>query len=76
MKIHCTTCEYEGKHKNYTKGSLMIEIALWLLFIFPGVIYTIWRNTSGKYKGCPDCKSESVVELKRWNKRQLMKEGA
>jgi len=48
----CKSCGYLGKAKTVTKGSLGIEIVLWLFFIFPGVIYSIWRLSS-KHKACP-----------------------
>jgi len=68
-EIHCTTCNFEGNAKTIHKGSLAVEIALWLCFLAPGFIYTIWRMTAGKYSGCPQCKSERVVDLKKWNER-------
>jgi len=61
MNIKCPNCEYEGQHKNITKGSFIIELGLWLVFLFPGIIYSIWRLTS-KYKGCPKCEYKYVVK--------------
>ncbi len=56
----CTNCGYMGKAKTITRGSLGIEIALWLLFLFPGFIYTLWRFTS-KFKGCSKCNKDSLI---------------
>ncbi|MBU1692307.1 MAG: hypothetical protein KJ958_05570 [Gammaproteobacteria bacterium] len=42
LKI-CTDCFDVGFGSTRTKGSLGIEIILWLIFIVPGLIYTIWR---------------------------------
>lgn len=56
----CTTCGYVGNIKIITKGSLLIEIVLWLFLIFPGLIYSIWRQTT-KYNACPKCKNPSMI---------------
>lgn len=56
----CTTCGYRGYPKTATRGSLLMEIALWFLFIIPGILYTLWRNVS-KYKACPKCKNPSMI---------------
>jgi len=56
----CTTCGYVGSPKRITKGSILIEIALWLFFVVPGLIYSIWRLTT-KYDACPKCKNASMI---------------
>jgi hypothetical protein len=38
------------------------EFCLWLLFLFPGVIYSFWRMLN-RYKGCPVCGSRRLVPL-------------
>ena len=62
MKIKCPNCQYEGKGKKYTKGSTLIELVLWLMFIVPGFIYSLWRISS-KYVGCPQCGNNHVVKM-------------
>jgi len=62
MKIHCTNCGYEGEIQNFIKGSIITELFLYLMFLLPGIIYSIWRLSS-RYKGCPKCKWENVVPL-------------
>jgi hypothetical protein len=37
-----------------TKGSFLIEFLLWVCFIVPGLIYSIWRLGT-RHKGCPSC---------------------
>jgi DNA-directed RNA polymerase subunit RPC12/RpoP len=61
--IRCTNCGYEGKAKKFVKGSLAVEIVLWLLIIVPGLIYSVWR-LSTKYWGCPKCEWRNVVKIK------------
>jgi|SRR5690554_3070057 len=51
----CTNCGYEGKAKFKTKGSFLIEIVLWLFFIIPGLIYSLWRMSASKMMVCPEC---------------------
>ncbi len=74
VKIFCKNCGYVGKSCSKTKGSIFIEIILWLFFIpgiifWPllligilGVIYSIWRLTA-TYKICPKCKSSSIIPV-------------
>ena len=50
----CSTCRYKGKPVQITKGSFIIEVALWLLFILPGLLYSLWRLSS-RYEACPQC---------------------
>jgi len=56
----CKSCGYLGKAKTVTKGNLGIEIVLWMFFIFPGIIYSIWRLSS-KRKACPKCGSTELI---------------
>lgn len=61
-KMICANCGSIGKPKKVTKGSLFIEIILWLCFFIPGLIYSIWRMTS-KYTACPSCGAKNMVPL-------------
>jgi hypothetical protein len=56
----CLTCGYKGRSVTITKGSLGLEIVLWLLMIFPGVLYTLWRLTT-RSQGCPKCKNTKMI---------------
>ncbi len=56
----CTNCGFQGKPKLYTKGNLLLEIFLWLIFLLPGIIYSIWRHAS-RYKGCPECGAANMI---------------
>ena len=69
----CTTCGHTGKTKLETKGSIGIELCLWLLFIIPGLIYTLWRLTS-RYEACRKCKSSTVIPLDSPMAKNFMKE--
>lgn len=50
----CTQCGYAGASKTATKGSFLIEVVLWLCFLIPGIIYSLWRLSS-RHSVCPKC---------------------
>jgi ribosomal protein S27AE len=56
----CTTCGYVGKRKKVAKGSFLLELFLWLFFILPGVIYSVYR-LSTKQKVCPKCGNATMI---------------
>lgn len=58
----CSRCGARGQPKNRVKGSFLIEVVLWLCFLVPGLIYSIWRLTS-KAKVCPTCGAEAMIPL-------------
>jgi uncharacterized membrane protein YqaE (UPF0057 family) len=56
----CTQCGFVGKPLKIVQGSIVMEIFLWLLFLFPGLLYSLWRIAS-KYDGCPKCKAKNMI---------------
>jgi len=56
----CKKCGTIGKPKSVCPGSIWIELILWLCYIFPGVIYSIWRN-SKKHSVCSVCGSDDII---------------
>jgi hypothetical protein len=67
----CTQCLYQGKPKTYTKGNIGTEIVLWLLFLIPGLLYSVWRHTS-RYQGCTSCGSPDLIPLDSPRAQQLL----
>jgi hypothetical protein len=61
-EMYCVNCGTRGRPKTITKGSIIIEVFLWLMFLLPGLIYSIWRHAS-RYKGCPKCKAPNMIPL-------------
>jgi hypothetical protein len=59
-QIVCTQCGYQGHARTVTRGSFGVELLLWLFFIVPGLIYSVWRLTT-RYPGCPRCQSDAVI---------------
>jgi hypothetical protein len=60
VHLFCVTCGFEGDRKIRTRGGLAIEIALWLCFIAPGLIYTI-RRLSTRGEVCSSCGAKTAV---------------
>lgn len=61
MKI-CSQCGSTAESKTFTRGSFGIELVLWLCFLIPGLIYSIWR-LSTRHEGCRACGSASLIPL-------------
>lgn len=57
----CTQCGEQAKPVLITKGSIFIEIILWLCLLIPGLIYSIWRHST-RFRGCPDCRTQTMVK--------------
>ena len=55
----CTTCG-GSRTRIETPGSIFIEIVLWLVFIVPGLVYSLWRFTSSR-RVCADCGSPRLI---------------
>jgi len=58
--MFCPRCGTTGIPKSFTKGSFGMELLLWLCFILPGLLYSVWRLSS-RYKGCPACKAPGMI---------------
>jgi hypothetical protein len=57
---HCMTCGLDSIPKTVTKGSIGIEVILWLCFLIPGVLYSIWRLTT-KTEACTGCGGTTLI---------------
>ena len=58
----CGNCGTVAEPKSITKGSFAVEIILWLCFILPGMLYSVWRLAS-RHKGCPKCGQNNMIPL-------------
>ena len=70
MEKFCAACGQEGKPKKVTKGHFLMEVFLWILFIVPGLIYTVWRHASRHY-ACRACGSQQLLPLDSPMARQM-----
>lgn len=63
MPIACTVCKtISERSKTTMPGSDGAEIALWVLFLLPGIVYSIWRSNA-KAEVCPACGSKAIVPV-------------
>ncbi len=60
--VHCMTCGTDAPAQKRTRGSIWIEVILWLLFIVPGLVYSLWR-LSTRRDVCAACGSEAIVPV-------------
>lgn len=56
----CTACGHHGPSVATTRGSIWIEIVLWLFLIVPGLIYSLWR-LSTRRPACASCGATTLV---------------
>jgi hypothetical protein len=61
-QLICSSCGHVGSSKTAIKGNGLIELILWLCFLVPGIIYSVWRSSS-RYKTCSVCGSTNLVPL-------------
>lgn len=59
-KHYCPQCGHTGTPKTHTRGSILIELILWLCFLVPGLIYSIWRLTT-RAEVCALCGQPGVI---------------
>ncbi|CAI2718679.1 hypothetical protein [Nitrospina watsonii] len=57
----CLTCGCQRTPINVRRGHVAIETLLWLCYIVPGVVYTLWR-TLRRHDVCPKCRNPSIVK--------------
>lgn len=58
-RYYCTNCKVYAPYAN-NRGNGWIEVVLYICYIIPGVIYSIWRRR-GNSKVCATCKQTSLV---------------
>lgn len=58
-RYYCTNCQTRPSHA-VLKGNGWIEFVLYLFYILPGVVYSIWRR-SGPQNGCPTCGKATLI---------------
>lgn len=68
----CTTCLHQGPAVKVTRGSFVVEVALWLCFLLPGLIYGLWRLTT-RHEACASCGSSVLIPLDSPRAAQLLR---
>jgi hypothetical protein len=74
-KMYCSNCGAVAIPKRITKGSFLIEVVLWLAFLVPGLVYSLWRVTT-RYNACPSCRAPNVIPLDSPRAKQALSETA
>lgn len=59
---YCPNCKATGVPVRVTPGSFALEVLLWLTFILPGVIYSVWR-LAARHRACACCGWRYVVSV-------------
>lgn len=62
MRKACKQCGTVAESKTETPGSILIELILWLCFLIPGLIYSLWRH-SRRHEVCRACGSADIVPI-------------
>lgn len=70
-KQYCTACGDFNAGKRNVPGSFLVELALWILFLLPGLLYSLWRVSSAK-RVCARCGNQSLIPLDSPNAQRLM----
>lgn len=70
MKV-CQRCGTAAEPDEVTRGSIWIEVILWLCFLVPGLIYSFWR-LSTRQDACAKCGSTDLVPIDSPVGRQLV----
>jgi hypothetical protein len=60
--MDCQDCGNFGGFRTHVKGSLSIEIVLWVCFVIPGIIYSLWRLITTE-RVCPICGSSNMIQV-------------
>lgn len=58
--VVCLACGHQGPPRASTPGSFAIEVVLWLCFILPGLVYSMWR-LSRRTAVCSACGATTLV---------------
>lgn len=58
----CSACGSQGKPKSHTRGSIIIEIFLWLCMLIPGLLYSLWRLSTRK-QVCGQCSADKLIPV-------------
>lgn len=58
----CPNCGAVGAPVTVTRGSLLVELVLWLMMVLPGILYSVWRLTT-RHQACPICKAPNMVPV-------------
>ena len=70
MPLACLKCGHVGEPASRTPGSMAVEVVLWLCFLLPGLVYSLWR-LSARRPVCACCGALDLVPVDSPNGRAL-----
>ena len=75
MNTICKHCGTVNGPANTLPGSGWIELILWLAWLVPGIIYSVWRRSSRTAPACRACGHRDLVPADSPVGRALMPAG-
>lgn len=69
-QVICANCGHLGPPRVVTQGSFAIELLLWLCFVIPGLIYSLWRRNT-RQDVCAKCLCPNPLPLDTPRGKQL-----
>jgi len=73
-RMLCTCCGETAAPDTRVTGSDRLELALWVLFLVPGLLYCVWRHLHRR-RACPACGSSDLIrESRASHSRNLQQE--
>lgn len=67
----CTVCGSQAVPKVGKPGNPLIGLVLWLCFVVPGLLFSLWRSSS-KFLFCYSCGSKNVIPVDTPRGKQLV----
>ncbi len=58
----CKQCGHIGKPKREPQGNSKLEFYLWVILLFPGIFYSIWRRMR-YFSHCTRCDSDMLLSI-------------
>lgn len=71
QKFYCQDCGALTAGVTRARGSTLVELILWLTFLLPGLIYSVWR-LSTKHEACEYCHSPRLIPSNSPRARQQL----
>lgn len=60
LQMVCRNCGMLSLSNPKRPGSTFLEVVLWVCFLFPGILYSIWRSSQRKNR-CAACGNADLV---------------
>ena len=68
----CTVCYKRILPIRESAGSGFVALVLWLFFVIPGLIYTVWMMSTPSKLKCPYCGNYAVVPVNSPRGKELL----